>query len=146
MRANTEVVAVAYLKQIAWSFPGVVVSTTIPNINDAAKGLHAFVVPIVVGGNADLTTPLANPVVQVTCYVLNAGKPDWGRASALAEDVRRNGILNQFKVLEVPNVTNKVRAGMATFTEPRRLQYDKQRFAAFTTDCVMTWIEKNYEN
>lgn len=143
-RANSELVAVAWLQGAAGMEAGQV-ATTLP-ADEGTWATNGFVqVPMVVGGTPQLHYALREPVVQVDVWAVNpsSGKPPWGKAASLMELI----VAATFdadrmqRTLTLPSGYPQARVMTAHFvTEPRRIPADNASYARFSADLALHWI------
>jgi hypothetical protein len=143
-RANSELVAVAWLQGADGMEPGQV-ATTLPS-DASAWETHGFVqVCPVVGGSPQLHYALREPVVQVETYAVNvgSGKPPWGKAASLMEQL----VAATFdedrmqRTLTLPAGYPQARVLTAHFiSEPRRMPGDDASYARYVADLALHWI------
>lgn len=143
-RANTELVAVAWLQGADGMEPGQVATTLPTDVSAWAANGFVQICPVV-GGSPQLHYALREPVVQVDFYGVNpnSGKPPWGKAASLAElavaatfDTDRM----QRTLTLLPGYP-QARVLTAHFlTEPRRMPSDDASYARYTADLTLHWI------
>lgn len=143
LRANTELVAVAWLAGVEGLAPGMV-AATLPTDNTtwAASG---FVTVRTVGGAPGLYTPLRAPVVTVDTWAVRSGtsKPPWFQANYLAELVDRGcRASNVQRTLTLPSGYPAARVLSAYLVqEPRRAYGDAGDYAHYTADLTLCWVD-----
>jgi hypothetical protein len=143
-KANTELVAVAWLSSAAGIEPGQV-ATTLPS-DAAAWEANGFLHVVgAVGGSPQLYQALREPVVQVDCYAvnLNSGKPPWGKAASLMELVvaatyDEAGLQRALTLRPGYPEARVLTAHL--MSEPRRMPGDDSSYARYTADLVLHWI------
>lgn len=143
-KANTELVAVAWLASAEGIEPGQV-ATTLPS-DASAWETNGFVHVVgVVGGTPQLYYALHEPVVQVDCYAVNlsSGKPPWGKAASLMELVvaATYDEAGLQRALTLRPDYPQARVLTAHFTsEPRRMPGDDSSYARYQADLALHWI------
>lgn len=146
LRANTELVAEAWLGTAEGLSPGQV-ATTLPT--DVAMWAELGFVQVgpVVGGSPDPHIPKRTPVVQIDCWAANPGsnKPPWGKASNLAETIRAAYETDHRAIQRTLTLRPgfpQARVLSAYFAvEPRRVPSDQAGYARYHVDMVFDWIE-----
>ncbi len=145
LRANPELVTIAWLKTV----PGIAagqVATTLPADNTTWAASGFVQVGPVASGGPQLYYALREPVVQLDFWAVNpaSGKPPWGKAANLAETVLAatyNRSLMQ-AALTLPTGYPQARMLSAHFLmEPRRLYGDDSSYARYGADLQVHWIE-----
>jgi hypothetical protein len=149
LRANTDLVAVAWLGGVTGLTPSMVASR-LPTDNTtwAASG---FVTVHVSGGTPAIGYALRQPIVTVGCWAntLNSVKPPWGKAFHLAEtivaateptdDAGRRAV---HRVLTLPGSYPSARVlGATVRSEPRRAYGDAGGAAHVLLDVELDWVE-----
>lgn len=143
-RANSELIAVAWLQGAAGMEAGQV-ATTLP-ADEGTWAANGFVqVPMVVGGTPQLHYALREPVVQVDAWAVNpnSGKPPWGKAASLMELIvaATYDVARMQRTLTLPSGYPQARVMTAHFvTEPRRIPADNASYARFSADLILHWI------
>jgi hypothetical protein len=125
------------------------IGTTLPGDN-SAWAASGYVEISVIGGSADLYSPIRRPVFQVDCWavMLNSSRPPWHKANQLAEVIFNHcyGSVDsdsspQRKVV-LPAVYRDARViGARAVNEPRRVPSDEARFARYQFDLQLDWVE-----
>jgi hypothetical protein len=143
-RANSELVAVAWLQGAAGMEAGQV-ATTLPSDTTAWETNGFVQVPMVVGGTPQLYYALREPVVQVDAWAVNpsSGKPPWGKAASLMELIvaATYDTDRMQRTLTLPAGYPQARVMTAHLvTEPRRIPSDDASYARFTADLALHWI------
>lgn len=147
LRANTELVAVAWLA----SAPGIdpaQVATTLP-ANSAVWAESGFIqVGPVVGGSPNPHIPKRTPVVQVDCWAVNptSGKPKWSKAINLAETIRAAYEQVDHRTIQrtltlLPGYPQARVTSTYFAVEPRRVPGDSGAYARYQADMIFDWIE-----
>jgi hypothetical protein len=139
---NSDLVALAWLKGAA----GVTadrVATTLPtgSAADAALAL-GFVQATIVGGTPDIDIPVRRPVVAVDVWWSSDGKPQWGKAFALAETIRlaTEGTATWRRAVAMPAGYDPARVmTVMVISEPRRILSDPGRRARVQLDIEIHW-------
>lgn len=142
LRANTELVAVAWLGSLTGLSPAMV-ATQLPRDTDAWK-TTGFITVRTIGGTMALYTPLRSPVLAVDAWAVNPGsnKPPWFQANALMETVR-DGAMTQVghAWLTLPGDYEQARVTAAYFTnEPQRVYTDPGAYARYTASLTLHWV------
>jgi hypothetical protein len=144
LRANTELVAVAFLA----SLPGVptgAVATTLP-ADGSSWAAEGFVQVTTIGGSSSAYVPLRVPAVQVDVWANTptSQKPPWGKANNLAEAISAGVYsLDATHVeLTLPGDYPGAMVHAAFFaSEWRRVPDDAANYARFTADMIISWTE-----
>lgn len=143
LRANTELVAVAWLRGVSGLSTGMV-AATLPadNTTWAASG---FVTVRTTGGSPGLYIPLREPVVTLDFWAVKPGstKAPWYQANALAELVDAGTrASNAGRAVTLPSGYNSARVLSAYFVqEPRRAYGDQGDYAHYVADMVLNWVD-----
>lgn len=149
LRANAELVAVAWIKTVT-GIDASLVATTLPGPDPSgnyAWAASGFVqVGPVSGGSPQLHYALREPVVQVDCWAVNpnSGKPPWGKAANLAEAIlaATYATAQMQATLTLPSSYPQARMLTAHFVqEPRRMPGDDSSYARYSGDLQCHWIE-----
>ncbi|RAJ70280.1 hypothetical protein K378_01445 [Streptomyces sp. Amel2xB2] len=143
-RANTELVAVAWLRSLDGIEPGQVATTLPSKTADWAENGFLQVTPGI-GGSMQLHYALREPVVQVEAYAarLDSGKPPWNVAASLMEAVVAGTYdeANLQRTLTLPGAFPAARVLTAHFvSEPRRMPDDVASYARYVADLALHWI------
>lgn len=143
MRANTELVAIAWLGGVT-GLTSAMVAATLPadNTTWAASG---FVTVRTVGGAPGIHVPLRQPVVMVDCWAVKPGssKPPWFQANALAELIDagcRASTAQRPVTLPTGYPTARVLSAYLV-SEPRRAYGDQGDYARYTVDMALNWTD-----
>ncbi|MFE9391707.1 hypothetical protein [Streptomyces sp. NPDC006784] len=144
-RANSELVAVAWLGSAAGIDPGQVATTLPSDASTWADDGFLQVTPGI-GGSMQLHYALREPVVQVEAYAVNvnSGKPPWGKAASLMEAVvaATYDEAGMQRTLTLRPGFPQARVLTAhLLTEPRRMPDDAASYARYVTDLALHWIE-----
>ncbi len=156
LKANTELVAIAWLKGVIGLDPNAI-GTIVPSDTNAWLST-GFVQVQGIGGAAGngggggggqgapmRYVPVANPVVQINTWANNgtSKKPPWGKANNLIELVRAGTYAeNCIREVVLPGDYPAVRVISAyLIIEPRRLPSDPASFARYASDLQMHWVE-----
>lgn len=142
LRANTELVAIAWLGTVTGLTSGMV-AATLPTDNTswAASG---FVTVRTVGGTPGLYVPLRSPVVNVDFWAVKPGsRPPWYQANALAELVDAGArASNAQRAVTLPTGYPTARVLSAyLLAEPRRAYGDQGDYARYTADLALHWTD-----
>lgn len=141
LRANNEMVAIAFLKSIV----GDRVATTLPkDITGWVAG--GFCTVDTVGGTPNIYLPLREPVMGVECWAVNPAsqKPPWNKASSLAQAIQ-DACWDHPRLprtLVLPNGYPLVQVKGAYLTgDPRRVPDDPSSYARYSIPgLVVTWV------
>lgn len=143
-----DLVYVAWISTIA-GFTADGVGPVLPP-DDTTWAAHGYVVvPMTVGGTPHSVMPLRRPVAQVECRAVTpgSGKPPWGKAADLAEQIRfaTYDRLNFGRPLTVtlngiPYPDAMVRSAKI-LTEPHRIYADAADYAGYSFDLALQWIQ-----
>jgi hypothetical protein len=143
LRANTELVAMAWLAGVT-GLSSAMVAATLPKDNSswAASG---FVTVRTAGGSPGIHVPMRQPVVTVDTWAVSpsSGKPPWFKANALAEllDVGCRAA-NAARTVTLPTNYGQARVHSAYLvSEPRRAYGDQGDYARYTTDLALNWTD-----
>lgn len=149
-RANTDLVAVAWLGGVAGLSPSMVAST-LPATTNASWAASGFVTVRTSGGQSGVYMPVRSPVVTVDTYAVNPGssKPPWGKANSLAELVVRGCYprtdaerVAMQRPLSLPANYPTARVLSAyVVSEPRRAYGDSGDYAHFVLDVALNWVD-----
>lgn len=151
LRANTDLVAVAWLGGVTGLTPAMVASQ-LPSDNStwAASG---FVTVRTSGGRPVLDNALRQPVVTVDTWACKpqSTKPPWNKANYLAECIVRAcyprtdaELRNVPRLLTLPAGYPNARVLSAyVVTEPRRSYGDIGLYASFTFDLALNWVDQS---
>ncbi|ARX81523.1 hypothetical protein SMD44_00921 [Streptomyces alboflavus] len=143
-KANTELVAVAWLSSAA-GIEGGQVATTLPSDSTAWQPNGFVHVVGAVGGAPQLYYALREPVVQVDAYAVNSasGKPPWGKAASLMElivaAVYDEAGLERVLTLRPGYPQARVLTAHIV-SEPRRMPGDDSSYARYSADLALHWI------
>lgn len=157
---NSELVAAGWLASISgWS--SAVVGTTLPRL--ASQGplpswaTTGFATVAVVGGTPAALMPVAEPVISINCWAVNASvagaptgpinvsnKPPWGDAAQLAEQIRAAAYVldkntARSVAMPVPGYAHATVMGAQLLIEPRRMPADIAGYARYQMDVRLTW-------
>jgi hypothetical protein len=134
--------------------------TTLPRIGDTslpAWTSTGFLTVQTVGGSPSIDTLLAQPVISVKCWAVNASQPNagqqvavsqkvpWYRSEALAEAVRvaadpiRRDLTKKLVTIPVSGYATATVMSAYMLTEPRPLQ-DATGYACHQFDLQLNWI------
>lgn len=141
LRANTELVAVAWLKGVSGLSNGMV-GTSLPK-DVTSWSSTGFVTARVVGGAPGLYVPMRNPVITLDFWAVspNSNKPPWGMANHLAELVRL-GTEAAGRNVTLPTGFNTATVKKAWLvSEPRRAFGDDGAYAHYIADMQMSWTD-----
>lgn len=141
--ANPELVAIAWLNSLSYTASAPLVGTTVPQ--DPTAYAQGFVQVTVVGGITDNDLPERKTVFQFDVYVpsINSKKPQWGRASAVAENIVRgtSGFNNVTGAYSLGAGFEQARVqGALLASDPRRVNNDPQGYARYTVDIQIMWV------
>lgn len=143
LRANTELVATAWLGGVQGLAPGMV-ATQLPTDNTtwAASG---FVTVRTSGGSPGLYVPLRSPVVTVDTWAVNpnSSKPPWFAANYLAELIDAGCRASDAqRAVTLPGSYPAARVLTAyLIQEPRRAYGDAGDLAHYVLDMVLNWVD-----
>lgn len=145
LHPNTELVAREWLKSVD-GIPDGQVGTVLPTDNSTWAASGYVQVTGVVGGTPAVDYLLAQPIVQIDCWAVNAdsGKPPWGKASQLAEHIRAgcHDAAGKRDLTTLPAAYNDARVLEVNLaSEPRRVPSDEGSYARFSCDLSIKWIE-----
>lgn len=144
--ANTDLVAVAFLKSVLGWSGGIAAGSDLPDA--ASWPADGFVqVTSGIGGSSSIYVPRKSPVVSVKCWArsgTNSRRPPWNRANALAERIRAACFDAYSKPVGVTLPAGYPGAAVRSaylLTEPRRLPGDDSSYACFQFDMQLHWTE-----
>lgn len=143
LRANTELVAVAWLQGVQ-GLSNAMVATTLPKDN-ASWTSTGFVTARTTGGQPGVHVPLRSPVVTVDTWAISpsSDKPPWGKANYLAELIDqgcRSGHAQRAVTLPVNYPGARVLSAYL-LSEPRRAYGDQGDYARYTADLAVHWVD-----
>lgn len=143
IRANTELVAVAWLGGVS-GLTSSMVAATLPADN-STWAVSGFVTVRTSGGSPGLYTPMREPVVTLDFWAVRPGstKPPWYQANALAElvDAGTRASTAQ-RAVALPSGYNSARVHSVYFVqEPRRAYGDQGDYAHYVADMAMHWTD-----
>lgn len=142
---HSELVAVAWLLSISGMEASA--GTTLPK--DATTWADGFLRIAIAGGRSDRDVPQNKPLVQVDVFVPNrgSGKPRWGFANQIAEQIRAACYPRQDdahpaqRTVTLPAGYQQARVQTAeVVTEPRRMLGDDARYALYSLDLQLAWV------
>lgn len=149
-RANTELVAAAYLRSIVAAYDAAVGATLQGPDPDTAQltwSKAGFVQLTGITGTIDMYVPMRRPVVSLDIYAANPGqskRPPWGKCFALAELIVAASLdtatHDNHAVVSLP--TGYPSARVAEFTvliEPQRRPADPADYAHVGMDVAISW-------
>lgn len=143
LRANTELVTIAWLGGVTGLSAGMV-AATLPKDN-TSWAVSGFVTVRTVGGAPGMYVPLRAPVVMVDTWAVSpsSGKPPWFKANALAELVDAGcRAADVQRTLTLPVNYPQARVlGAFLLSEPRRAYGDQGDYARYTADLALRWVE-----
>ncbi len=149
LRANSELVTMAYLRDIVLARYGTAVGSVLQGPD--AQGRYAwkdvgFVQPSSVGGGVDANVPIRRPVVSLDVWAVNPGskRPPWGQAYAVAETIIAATYdtpdHDTHRVVELPTGYPNARvSGFRVTTEPSRRPSDPSDFARVGFEVEVAW-------
>jgi hypothetical protein len=143
LRANTELVAIAWLGGVTGLGSGMVAATLPKDTTGwAATG---FVTVRVSGGAPGVHVPMRQPVVTVDCWAVKPGsnKSPWFQANYLAELVDA-GCRAATAARSVTLPTNYPAARVHSaylVSEPRRAYGDQGDYARYVLDMALNWVD-----
>lgn len=148
-RANTDLVAVAWLGGITGLTPSMVASQ-LPT-NNTSWAASGFVTVRTSGGRPILDNALRSPVVTVETWAANptSSKPPWSKANYLAELIVRGcyprtdaeRVAMQRSLTLLPNYPQARVLSAYVVSEPRRAYGDSGDYAHFVFDVALTWVD-----
>jgi hypothetical protein len=142
---NSEQVGVAWIGGISGFVAGMV-GTDLPSADNATFAASGFIQVKAVAGQANIYTPLRQPLIQADCWAVNSasGRPPWNRAWHLANTVWAAS-------LDHPNVPREVTTPDAYLgarvlsvwpqAEPRVVPADLGSYARVTVELNISWAE-----
>lgn len=149
LRANAELVLMAYLRQRILAAYGTVVGAVLQGPDELGRYSWqdvGFVQPSSAGGSIDAYVPIRRPVVSLDVWAVsrNSKRPPWGQAFAVAEtiiaamyDTPDN---DTHAVVTLPNGYPDARVtGFRVLTEPSRRPSDPSDFARVGFDVEIAW-------
>jgi hypothetical protein len=147
LRANSELVAVAWIESIP-GFPPGIAGTQLP-ADTTTWASTGFITVSVVGGSPDVDTPIRKPVMQIDCWACTPGSnlPPWFQAADLAEQVR---LATYDEVAfgrelrpTINGITYPTAKAMTAYvlTEPRRIYDDVADYSRYSLTISLQWIQ-----
>ncbi|HEY3689644.1 MAG TPA: hypothetical protein VGL46_05000 [Pseudonocardiaceae bacterium] len=143
LRANTELVALAWLAGVTGLSAGMV-GATLPK-DTTSWSATGFVTVRASGGAPGIHVPMRNPVVTVDTWGVRptSAKPPWFLANYLAEllDVGCRAV-DAARTVTLPTNYGQARVHSAYLvSEPRRAYGDQGDYARYTTDLALNWVD-----
>ncbi len=149
LRANAELVVMAYLRQRVLAAYGTVVGAVLQGPDGQGRYTWTdvgFVQPSSVGGSIDAYVPVRHSVVSLDVWAVNptSKRPPWGQAFAVAETI----IAATYDTLEhdthavvtLPDGYPNARVtGFRVTTEPSRRPSDPSDYARVGFDVEIAW-------
>lgn len=149
LRANAELVVMAYLRQRVLAAYGTVVGAVLqgPDRQDRYTWENVgFVQPSSVGGAVNANVPVRTSVVTIDVWAVNPGskRPPWGQAYAVAETIIAATYDTEghdtHAVVTLPDGYPDARVtGFRVLTEPSRRPSDPSDFARVGFDVEIVW-------
>lgn len=149
LRANSELVTMAYLRQQILSRYGTVVGAVLQGPDDDGRYSWldvGFVQPTSIGGSINPDVPLRTSVVSLDVWAVNKNskRPPWGQAYAVAETIIAatydTGAHDTHAVVTLPTGYPNARVtGFMVTTEPSRRPSDPSDFARVGFEISITW-------
>lgn len=143
---TNELAAISWLRTVP-GVPSTKVSTRLPGDNSLIAP-QGFVTVLTLSGNSSIYLPVRSPVIEVKCWAW-AGEgqkePPWQVANQLAESIREACLDHQsFRgVIETSSGYDNVSVPSAYLvSEPRKLEADDGRFAAYVLELQMHWTRR----
>jgi hypothetical protein len=141
-RANSELVAVAFLQAVLGQSGGV--GAKLPG-DTSSWADTGFVKILGLGGSPNPYAPLRRPVldIQAKWIALNSKQPPWAKAAALAERIIAGcyGAYQQPVEAVLPDGYEHAFVQSAyALTEPRRVGGDDSNIATFQFDLQLNWV------
>lgn len=142
-RANTELVATAWLAGVA-GLSSAMVAATLPK-DTSTWASTGFVTVRASGGSPGIHVPMRQPVVTVDTWAVKPGsaKPPWFQANYLAEliDVGCRAATAGRTVTLPTNYPAARVHSVYLVSEPRRAYGDQGDYARYTVDISMNWTD-----
>jgi hypothetical protein len=143
LRANTELVAMAWLAGVTGLSAGMVAATLPKDTTGWAS--TGFLTVRATGGSPGIYVPMRNPVVTVDTWAVKPGsaKPPWYQANYLAEllDVGCRAT-DAARAVTLPTGYPAARVhSVFLVSEPRRAYGDQGEYARYTTDLTFNWVD-----
>jgi hypothetical protein len=143
LRANTELVAIAWLGGVT-GLSTSMVAATLPRDN-TAWATTGFVTVRTSGGAPGIHVPLRQPVVTVDFWAVkpSSAKPPWYQANYLAELVDLGcRATNAARAVTLPANYPAARVLSAYLVqEPRRAYGDQGDYAHYIADLALNWVD-----
>jgi hypothetical protein len=149
LRANAELVTMAYLRQRVLAAYGTVVGAVLQGPDSAGRYTWqgvGFVQPSSVGGGINANVPVRTSVVSLDVWAVNPGskRPPWGQAFAVAETIVAATYdtegYDTHAVATLPDGYPDARVtGFRVLTEPGRRPADPSDFARVGFDVEIVW-------
>lgn len=153
-RANSELVAVAWLASLAEIANNGQVATTLPEDRKSWVDSRFLVVGPAVGGDPEVYVPHRRPIFQLESFAVRYGqptaseetsmKPDWAAANDLLEIVVDAAYFNENlgEPLTLRTGYRQARVtGVVPMTEPRKMSETASGEANYQMDIMIQWIE-----
>lgn len=149
LRANAELVVMAYLRDVVLARYGTVVGAVLQGPD--AQGAYTwadvgFVQPSSVGGSVNANVPLRTSVVSLDVWAVkpSSKRPPWNQAYAVAETIIAatydTPSYDTHRVVTLPTGYPTVRVtGFRVLTEPARRPSDPSDFARVGFDVEIVW-------
>lgn len=143
LRANTELVAVAWLSTVT-GLSTSMVAASLPK-SPTSWASTGFVTVRAMGGTPSMYTPLRSPIVTVDTWATNptSSKPPWFQANNLAELIAQGCYASNIqRTLTLPGSYPAARVLSAYLVqEPRRAYGDQGDYAHYITDLALHWVD-----
>ena len=149
LRANSELVCMAYLRARILAAYGTAVGTVLQGPDDQGRYTWkdvGFVQPSSVGGPINANVPIRTSVVSLDVWAVNPGskRPPWGQAFAVAEQIiaatyDTEGYDTHAVVTLPTGYPNARVTGFRVLTEPARRPSDPSDFARVGFDVELVW-------
>jgi hypothetical protein len=149
LRANSELVVMAYLRDRVLALYGTVVGAVLQGPDSAGRYTWTdvgFVQPSSVGGSINANVPIRSPVVTLDVWAVRPGskRPPWNQAFAVAEAIIAATYdtpeYDTHAVVELPTGYPNARVtGFRVLTEPARRPSDPSDFARVGFDVEISW-------
>lgn len=149
LRANSELVVMAYLRDQVLAAYGSVVGAVLQGPDDQGRYAWAdagFVQPSSVGGTINANVPLRSPVISIDVWAVrpNSKRPPWNQAFAVAETIIAATYdttgYDTHAVVSLPDGYPDARVtGFRVLTEPGRRPSDPSDFARVGFDVEIVW-------
>jgi hypothetical protein len=144
--ATSELVAVAWVKQVAGIAANGMVSTTLPADNTTWAASGFVRVGPSVGGSSEMYVPITSIVMQFDTFAVNQNSlnPAWDKAAELAQRLwaaTYDGTGLGVELVTRAGYRNAVVQAAWPASDPRRIYDDPAAYGHFSVDLHLRWRE-----